>query len=103
MIILITRGLVNRFLSWTFFAPLSRLTFCMYLIHLHIMFIFHFGRSDVMEFGQYLMVMSLKFASILMFAETADFVVSEKFKSLPKFCKKSSKVFFAWSIKCFSS
>ena len=49
-------GIVNTFLSWSFLAPLSRLTFCTYLIHLHMMFIFHFGRGDVMEFGQYLMV-----------------------------------------------
>ncbi len=25
-------------------------------IHLHMMFIFHFGRKDIMEFGQYLLV-----------------------------------------------
>merc|ERR1712137_1192825 len=28
-------GVVNRFLSWSFFAPLGRLTYCVYLIHLN--------------------------------------------------------------------
>ena len=29
-------GLINEFLSWSVFAPLSRLTFCTYLIHIHV-------------------------------------------------------------------
>jgi hypothetical protein len=33
-------GLVNEFLSWGVFAPLSRLTFTTYLIHFNVMFMF---------------------------------------------------------------
>ena len=33
-------GIVNDFLSWSFFAPLARLTFCAYLIHINLMQMF---------------------------------------------------------------
>ena len=33
-------GIINEFLSWSVFAPLSRLTFCTYLIHMNIIFMF---------------------------------------------------------------
>jgi len=36
-------GLVNEFLSWSAFAPLSRLTFCTYLIHIEIEGMFAFS------------------------------------------------------------
>ena len=36
-------GLVNDFLSWSAFAPLSRLTYCCYLIHLEILPMFSFS------------------------------------------------------------
>ena len=33
-------GIVNDFLSWSFFAPLARLTFCAYLIHMNLIQMF---------------------------------------------------------------
>ena len=41
-------GLINEFLSWSVFAPLSRLTFCTYLIHINIIGVF--GASVLSSF-----------------------------------------------------
>ena len=49
-------GPVNTFLSWGLFAPLSRLTYTIYLIHMHIIFLFHYGAKSPMHFDKYYMV-----------------------------------------------
>ena len=41
-------GIINEFLSWSAFAPLSRLTFCTYLIHMNV--ITMFGQSVLSSF-----------------------------------------------------
>eukprot|EP00088_Acartia_fossae_P071930 TRINITY_DN9986_c0_g1_i1.p1 TRINITY_DN9986_c0_g1~~TRINITY_DN9986_c0_g1_i1.p1 ORF type:complete len:242 (+),score=44.12 TRINITY_DN9986_c0_g1_i1:32-727(+) len=41
-------GMINEFLSWSAFAPLSRLTFCSYLIHMNV--ITMFGSSVLATF-----------------------------------------------------
>ena len=49
-------GFVNTFLSWPGFGPLARLTYTIYLIHLHIMFQFWFGADQPMHYDKYLIV-----------------------------------------------
>ena len=43
-------GVVNDFLSWGFFAPLSRLTFFMYLIHIDLEMIFFYSMDYTFTF-----------------------------------------------------
>lgn len=38
---IISTGFVNRFLSWRGFLPLSRLTYCVYLIHYNYLTVFY--------------------------------------------------------------
>ncbi|KAI0243330.1 O-acyltransferase like protein [Lamellibrachia satsuma] len=40
-------GFVNRFLSWNFFIPLSRLTYTLYLIHPLIIYAYTYGRMQL--------------------------------------------------------
>jgi len=47
-------GFVDTILSWPPFTPLARLTYCCYLLHLHIMYYFFFSRKDVMYYDGYL-------------------------------------------------
>lgn len=49
-------GIINGFLSWSLFAPLSRLTYTIYLIHMHIIFLYHFGADNPLHFERYSMV-----------------------------------------------
>ena len=51
-----TIGLVNDFLSWGFFAPLSRLTFFMYLIHLDFERMFYGSMDYTYDFTNLQMV-----------------------------------------------
>ena len=37
-------------------APLSRMTYCAYLIHMQLMQVFHFSRKTIMHFDVYFMV-----------------------------------------------
>ena len=49
-------GFINDFLSWPGFGPLARLTYTIYLIHLHIMFQFWFSADQPMHYDKYLIV-----------------------------------------------
>ena len=49
-------GFIDKFLSWPVFAPLARLTYTIYLIHLHIMFHFWFSAKETMHYDKYLIV-----------------------------------------------
>ncbi|XP_039271604.2 nose resistant to fluoxetine protein 6-like [Styela clava] len=49
-------GPINSFLSWKFFVPLSRLSFCAYLIHPLIVSYIYISREYEMHFAIYLMV-----------------------------------------------
>ena len=56
ILFLSTIGLVNDFLSWGFFAPLSRLTFFMYLIHLDFERMFYGSMDYTYDFSNLQMV-----------------------------------------------
>jgi hypothetical protein len=49
-------GLVNWFLSWKIWIPLSRLTHCAYLVHPIVMAVFYGSRWQSFDFSTYLMV-----------------------------------------------
>ena len=49
-------GIIGSFLSFDLFAPLSRLTYCMYLIHIHVLFEFHSRLKEAWRFDKYLIV-----------------------------------------------
>ena len=49
-------GFINDFLSWPLFSPLSRLTYAIYLIHMHIIFLYHFKAETPLHFDRYSMV-----------------------------------------------
>ena len=51
-------GFVNRFLSWNFFIPLSRLTYTLYLIHPLIIYAYTYGRMQLI-YVQYSTVVSM--------------------------------------------
>ncbi|XP_055327622.1 nose resistant to fluoxetine protein 6-like [Paramacrobiotus metropolitanus] len=46
-------GFVNTLLSWKAFIPLSRLTYCCYLIHIPIMMIYYLGLTTTEDFSHY--------------------------------------------------
>lgn len=49
-------GIVNWFLSWKVWIPLSRLTHCAYLIHPIVMAVFYGSRAHTFDFSSYLLV-----------------------------------------------
>lgn len=49
-------GWVNSFLSWSLFVPLSRLTFCMYLVSYFIQMILHLRLRQPFYYDSYTMV-----------------------------------------------
>ncbi|KAI0217414.1 Nose resistant to fluoxetine protein 6 [Lamellibrachia satsuma] len=51
-------GFVNRFLSWNFFIPFSRLTYSLYLIHPLIIYAYSYGRNQLI-YVQYSTMMML--------------------------------------------
>lgn len=48
-------GVVGSLLSWKLFSPLSRLTYCIYLIHIHMMFMLHYRLKTVLHFDTYIL------------------------------------------------
>ena len=49
-------SVINSFLSWELFAPLSRLTYCTYLIHIDMIFLFFYKTKRPMFFDEYTVV-----------------------------------------------
>ena len=49
-------GIIGNFLSYDLFAPLSRLTYCMYLIHIYVLFAFHMHLKEAWYLDKYLIV-----------------------------------------------
>lgn len=50
-------GIVNKFLSWRYFTPLSRLTYCAYLIHPLVIMYAYYSRETALHFdSDYTMV-----------------------------------------------
>lgn len=49
-------GIVGHVLNYPFMAPLSRMTYCAYLIHMQLIQVFHFSRKTIMHFDVYFMV-----------------------------------------------
>jgi peptidoglycan/LPS O-acetylase OafA/YrhL len=46
-------GLVNKFLSWKAFIPLSRLTYCVYLTHAWIVWIYWGSKKDLVDMNNF--------------------------------------------------
>ena len=49
-------GIINSFLSWPLFSPLSKLTYCTYLIHIDVIFLFFYSTKRPMYFSEYTIV-----------------------------------------------
>jgi peptidoglycan/LPS O-acetylase OafA/YrhL len=49
-------GIINSFLSWSLFSPLSKLTYCTYLIHIDVIFLFFYNTKRPMYFSEYTIV-----------------------------------------------
>ncbi|KAK2176077.1 hypothetical protein NP493_688g01026 [Ridgeia piscesae] len=71
-------GFVNRFLSWNFFIPLSRLTYTLYLIHPLIIYAYTYGRMKLI-YVQYSTVVIL-FCAYWVLGNMAAFVMSLAFE-----------------------
>ena len=56
------------FLSLNFWAPLARLTFCTYLIHLHLIFILYLSQNEAYWFNDLNITTSLMFVTVLSYA-----------------------------------
>lgn len=79
-------GAIGSFLSWKLFMPLSRLTYTIYLIHLHVLFYFHFSAKQVMHMDKYLIVYLFfgHMAITVMFAFVASLLFESPFIGLEK-------------------
>jgi len=53
-------GPVNTLLSWSAIIPLSRLTYCAYLVHPIVMYTYYFSRRTLMYWYDLDMVSSIK-------------------------------------------
>lgn len=69
-------GLVNDFLSWSAFAPLSRLTFCAYLIHMDIIQMFFFSVLSTFPNDISMWVAVWYFLPTLMITLVAAFIIA---------------------------
>lgn len=49
-------GIVNVFLSWNVFMPLARLSFCVYMISVHVMSVYHSRIATPARYDPYIMV-----------------------------------------------
>ncbi|XP_060066014.1 nose resistant to fluoxetine protein 6-like [Ylistrum balloti] len=72
-------GYVNTILSWKAFIPLSRLTYCGYLIHPIIMFAFYFSHQTTIHFDNFTLIMI--FLGILCLTFMSAFVLSLAFEA----------------------
>ncbi|CAI4221996.1 unnamed protein product [Auanema sp. JU1783] len=57
-------GIVNTFLSWKFFLPLSRITFGAYLIHPIMLQIYNFARLQPFHFSSFLQMLRHTFEAV---------------------------------------
>lgn len=60
--------LATWFLSLDIWAPLARLTFCTYLIHLHLIFIIYLSQSEAYWFNDLNITVSLVFITVISYA-----------------------------------
>lgn len=58
-------GWINQILSWKPFVPLGRLTFAIYLVSMHLQFLFHLQYRQPIYFSNYHMI-NLYFAHLVM-------------------------------------
>ncbi|KAK3607214.1 hypothetical protein CHS0354_031712 [Potamilus streckersoni] len=71
-------GIVDIFLSWDFFIPLGRLTYCAYLVHPVVMYFYYLSRRSTIVFND--TQMSYLFVGHLVFAYAAAFILSLVFE-----------------------
>ncbi|WAR31993.1 NRF6-like protein [Mya arenaria] len=72
-------GPVNALLSWKAIIPLSRLTYCCYLVHPVVMFTYYYSRRTLMHW--YDLDLSYLFLGNLCFSYAVAFIVSLAFES----------------------
>ncbi|XP_064616908.1 nose resistant to fluoxetine protein 6-like [Liolophura sinensis] len=72
-------GVVNRILSWDIFVPLSRLTYCAYLVHPIVMFWFYYGQKHAIILSDEILV--YYFLGNMLIAYSVAFVVSLAFEA----------------------
>ncbi len=72
-------GFVNKFLSWKAFIPLSRLTYCVYLTHAWIVWIYWGSRRDVVDMNSF-NILSI-FCGIILMSYICGFTFSLIFES----------------------
>lgn len=72
-------GFVSTILSWKAFVPLSRLTYCAYLIHPVVMAIFYGSREMSFDYSNYMMMYFLMGNLVISYA--VSFVLSVFFES----------------------
>ncbi|XP_071097623.1 nose resistant to fluoxetine protein 6-like [Haliotis cracherodii] len=72
-------GFVNTLLSWPAFIPLSRLTYCAYLVHPIVMYIFFSSQHTLLNLSDINTV--IWFLGLLVLSYMAAFVVSMAFES----------------------
>jgi peptidoglycan/LPS O-acetylase OafA/YrhL len=71
-------GFVNSILSWKVFIPLSRLTYCGYLLHLYIMYNFLIDQKNSLHFDQFLT--SVLYCGFIVISLVLAFVMSLAFE-----------------------
>ncbi|KAL3870228.1 hypothetical protein ACJMK2_038305 [Sinanodonta woodiana] len=72
-------GFINTLLSWNVYIPLGRLTYCAYLIHPIVMFVYYGSLRNTISFND--LEISYLFVSHLVFAYAAAFILSLAFES----------------------
>ncbi|XP_013404902.2 nose resistant to fluoxetine protein 6 [Lingula anatina] len=72
-------GFVNRLMSWKAFVPLSRLTYCAYLIHPIIMYVVYMGRETLIHATD--VTMTFFFFGNMVAALACAFIVSLVFEA----------------------
>ncbi|PAV56380.1 hypothetical protein WR25_15490 [Diploscapter pachys] len=58
-------GPINRFLSWRFFVPLSKCTFCAYLIHPILLQVYNFSRPQPFHFASLMQMLRHTFEAVV--------------------------------------
>ncbi|KAK3607208.1 hypothetical protein CHS0354_031705 [Potamilus streckersoni] len=72
-------GFINTLLSWNAYVPLGRLTYCAYLIHPIVMYLYYYSLRTTIVFND--LNISYLFVSHLVFAYAAAFILSLVFES----------------------
>ncbi|KAL3870249.1 hypothetical protein ACJMK2_038326 [Sinanodonta woodiana] len=72
-------GFINTLLSWNVFVPLGRLTYCAYLIHPVVMYLYYGSLRNTIIFND--LNISYLFVGHLVFAYAAAFILSLAFES----------------------